>query len=197
MSEMNRRTFLGAGATAGALLSLGGCGASAGNSASDRDGGADENVPGGLTDFALDEITIDEVHEGMRTGEHTCRSITEMYLDRIEALNRRGPRLFAVLEVNPDALEIADALDREFQASGPRGPLHGIPLLLKDNIDTADGMTTTAGSTALAGSVAPRDAFVAARLREAGALLLGKANMSEWAGWKSFEFGAARWTPPA
>ena len=130
----------------------------------------------------------------MRSGEYTCRSITEMYLERIEALNRQGPRLFAVLETNPDALQIADQLDREFQASGPRGPLHGIPLLLKDNIDTADGMTTTAGSTALLGSIAPQDSFVAAGLRGAGALLLGKANMSEWAGWKSFEFGASGWS---
>ncbi|MYL07859.1 MAG: amidase, partial [Gemmatimonadales bacterium] len=123
-----------------------------------------------------------------------CRSITQMYLERIEALNRQGPRLFAVLETNPDAIEIADELDREFQASGPRGPLHGIPILLKDNVDTADGMTTTAGSTALLGSIAPQDSFVAAELRAAGALLLGKANMSEWAGWKSFEFGASGWS---
>ena len=164
MSEMDRRTFLGAGAAAGALLSLGGCTAPGGDS-SGRAGAGDESVPGSVPDFALDEITIDGIHEGMRTGEYTCRSITEMYLDRIEALNRQGPRLFAVLEVNPDALEIAGELDREFQASGPRGPLHGIPILLKDNIDTADGMTTTAGSTALRGSIAPQDAFVAARLR--------------------------------
>ena len=194
MSEMNRRTFLGTGAAAGALVAVGGCTAPGGDAGSGRGGTGGESIPGGVPDFALDEITIDAVHDGMRTGEYTCRSITEMYLDRIDALNRQGPRLFAVLEVNPDALEIADALDREFQASGPRGPLHGIPILLKDNIDTADGMTTTAGSTALAGSIAPQDAFVAARLREAGALLLGKANMSEWAGWKSFEFGASGWS---
>ncbi|MXW56151.1 MAG: amidase [Gemmatimonadales bacterium] len=191
---MNRRTFIGTGAAAGALVALGGCDAPGGDAGSGRGGAGQESTPGNVPDFALDEITIDEVHEGMRTGEYTCRSITEMYLDRIEALNRQGPRLFAVLEVNPDALEIADELDREFQASGPRGPLHGIPLLLKDNIDTADGMTTTAGSTALAGSIAPQDAFVAVRLRDAGALLLGKANMSEWAGWKSFEFGASGWS---
>ena len=122
-----------------------------------------------MPDFALDEITIDAVHEGMRSGRvHLPVGITEKYLERIEALNRQGPRLFAVLETNPDALEIADELDREFQASGPRGPLHGIPLLLKDNVDTADGMTTTAGSTALLGSIAPQDSFVAAGLRSAG-----------------------------
>ncbi|WP_420461593.1 amidase [Candidatus Palauibacter sp.] len=194
MTEMDRRTFVSTGVAAGALLSLGGCATRGDDSRSGSGGSGDETSAGGVPDFALDEITIDEVHEGMRTGEYTCRSITEMYLERIEALNRRGPRLFAVLEVNPDALEIADELDREFQASGPRGPLHGIPVLLKDNIDTADGMTTTAGSTALLGSIAPRDSFVAAGLRGAGALLLGKANMSEWAGWKSFEFGASGWS---
>ncbi len=196
MSEMDRRTFVRTGAAAGAFLSLGGCRAPGGDSGAGRDGaaGARSRAGSDLPDFALDEITIDDVHAGMRSGEYTCRSITEMYLERIEALNRQGPRLFAVLETNPDALQIADQLDREFQASGPRGPLHGIPLLLKDNIDTADGMTTTAGSTALLGSIAPQDSFVAAGLRGAGALLLGKANMSEWAGWKSFEFGASGWS---
>ncbi|MCZ0933590.1 MAG: amidase [Gemmatimonadetes bacterium] len=194
MSEMDRRTFLQAGAAAGALLSLGGCAPRDDAPGSGLGGSGDETSAADMRDFALEEITIDEVHAGMRAGEYTCRSITEMYLERIEALNRQGPRLFAVLETNPDALEIADELDREFQASGPRGPLHGIPLLLKDNVDTADGMTTTAGSTALLGSIAPRDSFVAAGLRSAGALLLGKANMSEWAGWKSFEFGASGWS---
>ncbi|MYC19431.1 MAG: twin-arginine translocation signal domain-containing protein, partial [Gemmatimonadales bacterium] len=194
MSEMDRRTFLQAGAAAGALLSLGGCAPRDDAPASGSGGSGDETSAADIPDFALEEITIDEVHAGMRSGEYTCRSITEMYLERIEALNRQGPRLFAVLETNPDALEIADELDREFQASGPRGPLHGIPLLLKDNVDTADGMTTTAGSTALLGSIAPQDSFVAAGLRSAGALLLGKANMSEWAGWKSFEFGASGWS---
>ena len=199
MSEMDRRTFLRAGAAAGAFVSLGGCAAPGGDAGSGSGSAPGGTAPSGaaagdVPDFALDEITIDELHEGMRSGAYTCRSITEMYLERIEALNRRGPRLFAVLETNPDALEIADELDREFEASGPRGPLHGIPILLKDNIDTADRMTTTAGSTALRGSIPPQDAFVAARLREAGALLLGKANMSEWAGWKSFEFGASGWS---
>ncbi|WP_419164000.1 amidase [Candidatus Palauibacter sp.] len=194
MTEMDRRTFVSTGVAAGALLSLGGCAPRGDDSRSGSGGSGDETSASDIADFALDEITIDGVHEGMRTGEYTCRSIAEMYLERIEALNRQGPRLFAVLEVNPDALEIAGELDREFQASGPRGPLHGIPILLKDNIDTADGMTTTAGSTALLGSIAPQDSFVAAGLRRAGALLLGKANMSEWAGWKSFEFGASGWS---
>ncbi|WP_420633805.1 hypothetical protein [Candidatus Palauibacter sp.] len=121
MADMDRRTFLGTGVAAGALLSLGGCATPRDDSRSGDGGAGDASYSGEVPDFALDEITIDEIHEGMRSGEHTCRSITEMYLDRIEALNRQGPRLFAVLEVNPDALEIADALDREFQASGPRG----------------------------------------------------------------------------
>ncbi len=194
MSEMDRRTFLGAGVAAGALLTLGGCAPRGDDPRSGSGGLGDQASASDVPDFALDEITIDEVHAGMRSGEYTCRSITEMYLERIEALNRQGPRLFAVLETNQDALQIAGELDREFQASGPRGPLHGIPLLLKDNIDTADGMTTTAGSTALLGSIAPQDSFVAGGLRAAGALLLGKANMSEWAGWKSFEFGASGWS---
>ena len=194
MTEMDRRTFVSTGVAAGALLSLGACAPRSDDSRSGSGGSGDDTSTSGIPDFALDEITIDDVHAGMRSGEYTCRSITEMYLERIEALNRQGPRLFAVLETNSDALRIADQLDREFQASGPRGPLHGIPLLLKDNIDTADGMTTTAGSTALLGSIAPQDSFVAAGLRGAGALLLGKANMSEWAGWKSFEFGASGWS---
>ncbi|MYG19592.1 MAG: amidase, partial [Gemmatimonadales bacterium] len=187
MAEMDRRTFLGTGVAAGALLSLGGC-APRGDDSPSGSGGSADQTSGDVPDFALDEITIDEVHAGMRSGEYTCRSITQMYLERIEALNRQGPRLFAVLETNPDAIEIADELDREFQASGPRGPLHGIPILLKDNVDTADGMTTTAGSTALLGSIAPQDSFVAAGLRAAGALLLGKPNKSDWAGWKTVEF---------
>ncbi len=195
MSEMNRRAFLGSGVAAGALLSVAGCSPSGGQADGTPPRASDSSARGSsIPSFELDEITIGGVHDGMRSGDHTCRSITEMYLERIEELNTRGPRLYSVLEVNPDALEVADELDREFRESGARGPLHGIPLLLKDNIDTADGMTTTAGSTALRGSIAPEDSTVAARLRDAGALLLGKANMSEWAGWKSFEFGTSGWS---
>jgi amidase len=108
-----------------------------------------------------------------------------MYLDRIQALDRTGPTLRAVLEINPDALSIADTLDRERKAGKVRGPLHGIPILIKDNIDTADRMTTTAGSFALAGSIALQDATIAAKLRAAGAILLGKTNLSEWANFRS------------
>ena len=133
----------------------------------------------------LEEITIAELQARMSDGRLTARLLTQMYLERIEALDRAGPALRSVIETNPDALAIAEALDRERAERGARGPLHGIPILLKDNIDTADGMATTAGSHALVGSRPRQDATVAARLREAGAVLLGKANMSEWANFRS------------
>ncbi len=117
----------------------------------------------------------------MRTGKWTARALVEKYLARIAAIDRRGPALHSVIEVNPDAFALADELDRERKNRGPRGPLHGIPLLIKDNIDTADRMATTAGSLALLGARPPRDAFVVTRLRQAGAVLLGKTNLSEWA----------------
>ncbi|HEX8731328.1 MAG TPA: amidase [Ktedonobacterales bacterium] len=133
----------------------------------------------------IEELTIAEAQAEMASGGLTARRLTEMYLDRIAAMNEDGPALRAVIETNPDALEIAEALDRERAATGPRGPLHGIPILLKDNIDTADETLTTAGSLALAASRPAADATVAARLRAAGAVLLGKANMSEWANFRS------------
>ncbi len=131
------------------------------------------------------ESTIVELQQKMRSGEYTARIIAEMYLERVEKLDKQGPTLNAVIELNPDALKIADALDAEREATGARGPLHGIPVMLKDNIDTADQMMTTAGSLALAGSIAPQDSFVAQRLREAGAIILGKTNLSEWANFRS------------
>lgn len=135
--------------------------------------------------FELEEVTVVELQEGMRSGKYTARSITEMYLARIEEIDTQGPAVNAILEINPDALAIADALDEERRAKGVRGPLHGIPVLLKDNMDTADKMRTTAGSLALAGSTVSQDAFVVQRLREAGAILLGKTNLSEWANFRS------------
>jgi len=134
---------------------------------------------------ALEEATIDGLQAQMKAGSLTARRLTQAYLDRIEALDRKGPALRSVIETNPEALAIADGLDAERKAKGPRGPLHGIPILIKDNLDTADRMTTTAGSLALAGSIPLRDSFVAQRLREAGAVLLGKANLSEWANIRS------------
>ncbi|MGD0177443.1 MAG: amidase [Candidatus Bathyarchaeia archaeon] len=135
--------------------------------------------------FELDEVTIDEFQQGMRSDKFTARSITEAYLGRIEALDKQGPAINAVIELNPDALAIADQLDMEFREKGPRGPLHGIPILIKDNIDTADRMSTTAGSLALEGSAATYDAFLVQRLRVAGAVILGKANLSEWANFRA------------
>ena len=139
----------------------------------------------GLRPFDLDETTIAALQDAMKSGRLTSHSITEKYLGRIEELDRRGPSLHSVIEVNPDALAIARELDRERKAKGPRGPLHGIPILVKDNIGTADRMTTTAGSYALEGSIPPRDSFVVAQLRKAGAIILGKANLSEWANFRS------------
>jgi amidase len=135
--------------------------------------------------FAFEEATVAGLQEKMQTGALTSRALTQAYLDRISALDRNGPELRSVIETNPDALAIAEALDRERREKEPRGPLHGIPVLLKDNLDTADRMTTTAGSLALQGSIPSRDSFVARRLREAGAVLLGKANLSEWANIRS------------
>ena len=133
----------------------------------------------------MTELTISELQAGMQTGEMTARSITETYLRRIAELDQDGPRLNAVIEINPDALDIAAALDAERRARGPRGPLHGIPVLVKDNIDTADKMPTTAGSLALERNLAAQDATVVAKLRAAGALILGKTNLSEWANFRS------------
>ena len=135
--------------------------------------------------FDLEEITIAALQDRMTRGADTARSIAQKYLDRIERLDRVGPALHAVIEVNPDALAIADRLDEERRARGPRGPLHGIPVLIKDNIATADGMMTTAGSSALAGARPPKDAFIVSRLREAGVVILGKTNLSEWANFRS------------
>ncbi len=135
--------------------------------------------------FEFAEATIGELQEKMKAGVLTSRALTTAYLARIEALNYKGPALHHVLETNPDAIAIAEALDAERQAKGPRGALHGIPVLLKDNIDTADRMTTTAGSLALEGSIPLRDSFVAERLRAAGAVILGKTNLSEWANIRS------------
>ena len=135
--------------------------------------------------FELDEITVPELQDGMKSGKFTARALAEKYTARIDEIDKRGPAVNAIIEVNPDAFAIADALDQERKAKGPRGPLHGIPVLIKDNIDTADRMMTTAGSLALVGSKPPKDSFVAQRLRAAGAVILGKTNLSEWANIRS------------
>ncbi|MBI1968198.1 MAG: amidase [Gemmatimonadetes bacterium] len=135
--------------------------------------------------FELEEVTIATLQDGMRSGKWTARRIAQLYLARIDEIDRRGPTLRSVIETNPDALAIADQLDAERRTGKVRGPLHGIPVLLKDNIATGDRMLTTAGSLALTHGPAPRDAFVAKQLRDAGAVILGKTNLSEWANFRS------------
>src|SRR4029079_17329308 len=133
----------------------------------------------------LEEATVAQLQDSMASGRYSARQIAELYLRRIDEIDRNGPALRSVIEVNPDALSIADALDAERKAKGPRGPLHGIPILIKDNIDTADRMMTSAGSLALEAARPPRDSFVAKKLRDAGAVILGKTNLSEWANYRS------------
>ena len=132
----------------------------------------------------VEEMAITELHEKMDSDEYSARAVTERYLERIEEIDKQGPKLNAIIELNPDALEIADSLDAERKEKGVRSLMHGIPVVLKDNIDTGDRMMTTAGSLALVGSIAPRDSFVAQKLREAGAVILGKANLTEWANFR-------------
>jgi amidase len=135
--------------------------------------------------FSFDEVTIADLQAHMKSGEITAESLIQTYLDRISEIDKGGPSINSVIEVNPDALAIAADLDKELKAKGPRGPLHGIPVLIKDNIDTADRMQTTAGSLALFGSKPAQDSGVARKLREAGAVILGKTNLSEWANIRS------------
>jgi amidase len=146
---------------------------------------APSKTASGKAAFELEEITIAELQAGMKAGKWTARSLAEKYLSRIEKIDKQGPTINAIIELNPDALGIADSLDRERKSKAARGPLHGIPVLIKDNIDTADRMTTTAGSLALSGSIPLKDSFVAQRLRAAGAVILGKTNLSEWANIRS------------
>ena len=180
--SLSRRAFVKAG-IAGGTLALGG-GALAGVAGAGP-AAAEQTAAPAATEFELAERTIAELAEGMRTGQQTARSLVAAYTARIHELNTQGPQLRAVIELDPDAPRIAAELDEERRQKGPRGPLHGIPILLKDNIGTADHTTTTAGSLALAGSVPSRDAFIAERLRAAGAVFLGKANLSEWANFRS------------
>ena len=186
MSDPTRRRFLRLGAM-GAALSFTGIDVGAAPPARRRRAraAARASAPTSASAFEFDEATVDELQRRMAAGTLTSHRLTAAYLARIAALDRQGPALHHVIETNPDALAIAEALDAERRAKGARYPLHGIPVLLKDNVDTADKTTTTAGSLALAGSVPPRDSTVARKLREAGAVLLGKANLSEWANIRS------------
>jgi len=133
----------------------------------------------------IEEVSVADLRQALDAGEMTVRELVQASLDRIEAMDQAGPTLRAVIETNPEALDIADTLDQELANGQSRGPMHGIPVLIKDNIATADQMQTTAGSYALEGAVPTRDAFIAERLREAGAVIIGKANLSEWANIRS------------
>lgn len=175
--NVDRRDFVKLGALAGVTAALTGTSACALKPPAGQSGDP--------TDFELNEATIQELQAAIASGDRSARSITEAYLNRIASFDRQGPSLRSVIETNPDALDIAEQLDREREAGSVRGPLHGIPILVKDNVDTADRMTTTAGSYALEGSIPSQDSFVAERLREAGAIILGKANLSEWANIRS------------
>ena len=178
---LSRRTFLGGTAAASTLVALHVQAEPAPGNAARTPAPAPRAAP-----FELEEATVTGLQAGMASGKHTSVGLTERYLARIQELDRTGDTaLRSVIELNPDALAIAVAMDAERKAKGPRGPLHGIPVLIKDNIATADGMQTTAGSLALVGSVPSRDAFVVERLRAAGAVILGKTNLSEWANFRS------------
>lgn len=176
---IDRRQFLGTTLAGAAGLTLGtGCTPAA-------DDRATPDAPSAVPPFVLDEVSVAELQRSMESRERTSASITQLYLDRIDALNLTGPRLHAIIDVNPDAMDIANALDAERANGTVRGPLHGIPVVVKDNIDTADSMATSAGALALARNIAAQDAWVTARLRAAGAVILGKANLSEWANFRS------------
>ena len=174
---MKRREFVGCGALVG-IAGVSGAGAAAQSP-------VQPPRPVEVPPFELAEATVAEMQKRMAAGELTSRRLVDAYLDRIASVDRQGPELGSIIETNPEAGTIADALDAERKARGPRGPLHGIPVLVKDNVDTADRMTTTAGSLALEGSHPAVDAPLVRRLREAGAVILGKANLSEWANFRS------------
>ena len=144
-------------------------------------------------DFKLKEFTIEQLHEAYKSKELTIKEVVQLYLDRIETIDKNGPNLNSVIQINPDVLTIAEELDREYQNGNIRSLMHGIPVLLKDNIDTHDKMETTAGSRALLGSRPLQDSWVAKKLREAGAIILGKANLSEWANFRG-ELSTSGWS---
>ncbi len=180
----SRRNFLQSGAIGGAAAAI--YPALAAARAIAAENSPRESASAEVPAFELEEVTIDQLQADMKSGKYTAHSLTEKYLQRIHEVDKQGPAVNSVIELNPDALAIAEQLDHERKEKGARGPLHGIPLLIKDNIDTADKMMTTAGSLALVGAPKPaRDSFVAAQLRKAGAVILGKTNLSEWANIRS------------
>jgi len=194
MPETDPRSRAGEGLSRRDILKMGGAMAGAGAAATALAGpvaALASAAPSAPTN--LNEATIVQLQAMMASGRLSSAELVNYYLDRIAALDQSGPRVNSVLEVNPDARTIAQALDAERKQSGPRGPLHGIPVLLKDNVDTHDQMQTAAGSLALVGTPATRDSTVAARLRAAGAVILGKTNLSEWANFRSF-FSSSGWS---
>ncbi len=152
-----------------------------------------KDSPNKVRPFQLDEITIAKIQQGYKDGTYSVRQITQLYMDRIEEIDKNGPMINSIIMVNPDALQIADSLDQELAAGKNRGPLHGIPVILKDNIDTHDKMPTTAGSRILKDSYPLQDSWVAQKLREAGAVILAKANLSEWANYRG-SFSSSGWS---
>ncbi|MGI8672130.1 MAG: amidase family protein, partial [Luteitalea sp.] len=182
---MHRRQFLQRAAAGGAGMSSAlGAVSSSPDAAARQQRRAESNAPG---DDRIVERSVADLQQAMRDGRVTSRQLTQAYLRRIDAVDRQGPTLNSVIEVNPEALEIAEAMDAEQRRGALRGPLHGIPVLIKDNIDTADRMKTTAGSLAMVDARPLRDAFIVTRLRAAGAVILGKTNLSEWANFRSSE----------
>jgi amidase len=181
-ATVGRRTFLQLGGALGVAMALRPAVAAMSTGQRLTGSGGGDSLP---TPFELEELTVSQLQAAMESGEHTAKSLAELYLRRADELDENGPVLHSIIERNPDALGVAEALDAERRAHGPRSPLHGIPVLIKDNIDTADKMRTSAGSLALADSVARQDAPLVSRLRAAGAVILGKTNLSEWANFRS------------
>lgn len=181
---MKRRNFLQLSALTGAIPFFGTAACAPTENTSERDSGKT---------FELEEWTVKQLQESMESGKYTSRKVCELYLKRIEEKDQSENGLNSVIEINPDALSIADQLDRERADGKVRGPLHGIPVMIKDNIDSGDKMLTTAGSLALVGAPASQDAFIVSQLREVGAVLLGKTNLSEWANFRS-ERSSSGWS---
>ncbi len=182
---MNRRNFLKKGSVTGIAITSIGIVSCKQTAREVKDENGDKKNEPFIDEFELNEITIDVLQQRMQDGTYTAKSLAELYLKRIEAIDKKGPALNSVIEINPDAINIAENMDRERKEGKVRGPMHGIPVLIKDNIDTGDKMMTTAGSLALVGHKASQDAFIIKQLRDAGAVLLGKTNLSEWANFRS------------
>ena len=179
---MKRRTFLTTATLASAgfsTLLITGC------TSSTKKNDETESVVDSIEVFELEEETISSLREKLASGKYSSEQLVELYLKRIETIDKSGPKLNSVIEINPDAVSIAKKMDHEMKAGKSRGPLHGIPIMIKDNIDTGDKMQTTAGSLAMAGNIASKDAFVVKKLRDAGAIIIGKTNLSEWANFRS------------